>query len=102
MHTLCPPANEVFAEGSPCPSECYEDRLCQADSGNDNTLCCPSTSCGQQCATAFIVPFHPPALGCPKIDDDLFGACIEDCDSCSANTDAVGLWSCGGTIQRKF
>ena len=82
-HVLCPPINEVVTEGSPCQSECYGDEYCQADSGNNNTLCCPSSTCGQQCVTPLNVPYHTPALACPKVGDDVVGACWENCASCS-------------------
>ena len=85
VYFLCPPADEVITEDSACPSECYEDKQCQVNSGSDNTLCCPSETCGQQCATAFNVPFHSPVLRCPEVGDDVIGTCIEDCDSCSTD-----------------
>ena len=85
VYFLCPPASEVITEGSPCPSECNEDRDCQINSGSNDTLCCPSTTCGQQCVTVQPVPFHSPAFGCPELSDDVIGACVEDCNSCSSD-----------------
>ena len=78
-HLLCPPIDEAISEGYTCLAECWGDSYCQSDSGSDNTLCCATSTCGQQCLPAFNTPYHQPVLKCPELVPDTIDACYEEC-----------------------
>jgi hypothetical protein len=83
---LCPPTDDVVIEGS-CPTECYEDAMCQRETGLNTSLCCRSPSCGQQCAAGLTAPHHSPVQLCPELDPDTVGLCAE---LCSGDSDCSG------------
>ena len=79
QYFLCPPTDEAIIQESPCPTSCIDDTQCQINSSD--SLCCPTSDCGQQCVRALRVPYHHPILHCPEPDPDTVGACAEICAS---------------------
>ena len=78
---VCPPQSEVSSDV--CQS-CSTDTDCHTDTRND-TLCCPSSTCGHQCAAPMTIPFYSPALVCHEISGDMVGACVEECNDCTVD-----------------